>query len=58
MKTYEEVEVLCHWFSTSALVGSEWLDSRAATFTPGERAPGTHWIGSRVGPSAGVDTVA
>jgi hypothetical protein len=26
-------------------------------FTPRERAPGTHWIGSWMGPRAGLDTV-
>jgi hypothetical protein len=26
-----------------------------AAFTPGERARGTHWIGSWVGPRAGLD---
>jgi hypothetical protein len=26
-------------------------------FTPGERAPGTHWIGGWVGPRAGLDDV-
>jgi hypothetical protein len=28
-----------------------------ARFTPGERAPGTHWIGGWVGPRAGLDDV-
>jgi hypothetical protein len=28
-----------------------------AALPPGERAPGTHWIGGRVGPSAGLDDV-
>jgi hypothetical protein len=26
-------------------------------FTPGERAPGTHWIGGWVGPRTGLDAV-
>jgi hypothetical protein len=26
-------------------------------FTPGERAPGTHWIGGSVGLRAGLDAV-
>jgi hypothetical protein len=34
----------------SALVGGEWLASRSGHFTPGEIAPGTHWIGGWVGP--------
>jgi len=31
--------------------------SRPGHFTPRERAPGTHWIGGWVGPSAGLDAV-
>jgi hypothetical protein len=31
---------------TSALEGGEWLASRPGRFTPRERVPGTHWIGS------------
>jgi hypothetical protein len=34
-----------------------WLASRPGCFTPRERAPGTHWIGSWVGPRAVLDTV-
>jgi hypothetical protein len=55
MKTQEGVDVLTHIFLTSALVGGEWSASRPDRFTPGERAPGTHWIGSWVGPRAGLD---
>jgi hypothetical protein len=33
-----------------ALNGGEWSDSH-----PGEKAPGTHWIGGCVGPRAGPD---
>jgi hypothetical protein len=33
---------------TSALVGGEWSTSRPGRFTPGERAPGTHWTGGWV----------
>jgi hypothetical protein len=40
---------------TSALVGGEWSPSRPGHFTPGERAPGTLWIGSWVGPRTGLD---
>jgi hypothetical protein len=32
--------------------------SRPGRFTPRERAPGTHWIGGWVNPSATLDTVA
>jgi hypothetical protein len=28
-----------------------------AALPPGERAPGTHWIGVLVGPKAGLDNV-
>jgi hypothetical protein len=31
--------------------------SRPDRFTPGERAPGTHWIGGWVGPRTGLDVV-
>jgi hypothetical protein len=40
-----------------ALVGREWSASRPNRFTPGERAPGTHWIGGWVGSRAGLDGV-
>jgi hypothetical protein len=39
----------------SALVGGEWSASRPCRFTPGERAPGTHFIGGWVDPRAGLD---
>jgi hypothetical protein len=38
-----------------ALVGGEWSDSRLCRFTPAERAPSIHWIGSWVDPRAGLD---
>jgi hypothetical protein len=38
-----------------ALVRGEWSDSRPGRFTPGERAPGTHWIVSWVGLRTGLD---
>jgi hypothetical protein len=44
-------------FFTSALVRGEWSASRPGRFTPGERAPGTHWIGGWVGPRTGLDDV-
>jgi hypothetical protein len=44
-------------FLTSALAGGEWSVSRPCRFRPGERAPGTHWIGSWVDPRAGLDDV-
>jgi hypothetical protein len=51
MKAYGEVDVQIHIF----LVGGEWSASRAGRFTPGERAPGTHWIGGWVDPRASLD---
>jgi hypothetical protein len=42
---------------TSALDGGEWSDSRRGRFTPRERAPGTHWLGSWVGPRAVLGAV-
>jgi hypothetical protein len=44
-------------FMTSALDKGEWSASRPGRFTPGERALGTHWIGGRVNPRAGLDDV-
>jgi hypothetical protein len=35
----------------------EWSASRPGRFTPGERAPGTHWIEGWVGPRASLDDV-
>jgi hypothetical protein len=55
MKAYEGMDVQTHVFLTSALGGGEWSASRTCRFTPGERAPGTHWIGGWVGPRAGLD---
>jgi hypothetical protein len=55
MKTYVGVDIYTHVFLTSALVGGEWSASRPNRLTPGERTPGTHWIGGWVGPSAGQD---
>jgi hypothetical protein len=52
MKAYTRVDVQIHIILTSALVGGEWLASRPGRFTPG-----THWIGCRVGPRAGLDDV-
>jgi hypothetical protein len=52
MKMYVGVEVQLHVFLTSVLVVGEWSASRPGRFTPG-----THWIGSWVGPRAGLDYV-
>jgi hypothetical protein len=42
---------------TSALDGGEWSSLRPGSFTPWERAPGTHCIGGWVGPRAVLDAV-
>jgi hypothetical protein len=57
MKEYGEIYVQIHIFLTSALVGREWSASRPCCFTPGEKTPGTQWIGGWVGPRAGLDDV-
>jgi hypothetical protein len=44
-------------FSTSALYKGEWSASRPGRFTAEEIAPGTHWIGGWVGPTAALDFV-
>jgi hypothetical protein len=55
MKAYEGVDVQIHVFLTSVLVGDEWSASRPCHFTPGGRAPGTHWIGGWVNPRTSLD---
>jgi hypothetical protein len=57
MKAYGVVDVYIHIFLTSALAGGEWSGSRPCRFTPGEEAPGTHWIGGWVDPRDGLDHV-
>jgi len=41
----------------SVLDGSEWSASRPDSFTPRERAPGTHCIRGWVGRRSGLDAV-
>jgi hypothetical protein len=53
----EELDVWIHVFLTSALAVGEWSTSHLGPFSPGERAPGTHWLGCWVGPRAGLDDV-
>jgi hypothetical protein len=55
MNTHGGVDVQIHIFLISALVGVEWSASRPCRFTPGERTPGTHWIGGWVDHRAGLD---
>jgi hypothetical protein len=47
------VDVQIQVFLISALVVGELLASRIGRFYPGETVPGTHWIGSWVGPATG-----
>jgi hypothetical protein len=51
------MQVQLRKFLTSALDRHEWSASRFSCFIPGERAPGTHWIGGRVRPRIGLDAV-
>jgi hypothetical protein len=44
-------------FLDLALDGGEWSASLSYRFTPGERAPGTHWLGGWVNPRAGLDAM-
>jgi hypothetical protein len=55
MKAYGGVDVQIHFFLTCALTGVDCSVSRSVWFTPGERAPGTHWKGGWVNPRAGLD---
>jgi hypothetical protein len=57
MKAYGGVDVYIHVFFTSALAGGEWSASRPCRFTPGERSPGSHWLGCWVNPRTGLDGV-
>jgi hypothetical protein len=50
MEVYGGVDVQIHIFLTLALAGDGWSASRPSHFTPGERAPGSHWIGGCVDP--------
>jgi hypothetical protein len=56
-KTYGEWKYRSTFFFTSAVFGGQLSASRPSRFTPGERAPGTHWIGGWVSPRAGLDDV-
>jgi hypothetical protein len=55
MRAYGGVDIYIHIFLTSVLAGGELLPSRPGRFTPGERAPSTHWIGGWMDPRAGLD---
>jgi hypothetical protein len=55
MKVYRGVDEQTHVFFISALLGGEWSASRPGSFTPGERVPGTHWIGGWLDPRVGLN---
>jgi hypothetical protein len=57
MKAYKGLGGTAPTFLTWALVGGEWSASRSGRFTPGERAPGNHWMGGWVGTRTGLDAV-
>jgi hypothetical protein len=57
MKAYWGVEVCSTHSLTSVVYGGEWSASRSGRFTPREISPGLHWIGSWVGPRAGLGAV-
>jgi hypothetical protein len=50
-----DVQINIFLSSVLLVVGGEWLVSYPGSFILGERALITHWIGSWVGPRAGVD---
>jgi hypothetical protein len=52
MKTYRESECIDPRFLD---LGNSWSASRPYRITPGERAPGTHWLGDWVDPRASVN---
>jgi hypothetical protein len=57
MKAYGEMYLQTHVFLTSTLVGGVCSASPHSRFIPGERTPGTHWIGGWVNLRAGPDKV-
>jgi hypothetical protein len=44
-------------FLISACFGGDWSAPRPGRFTPGQRAAGTPWMGGRMGPRGGLDTM-
>jgi hypothetical protein len=54
MKTYWGVDVQIHNFLPSALAGGV-VSFTPGRFTPGDTAPGTHWIRDWMGPRVGLD---
>jgi hypothetical protein len=56
-KGVREVDVYIQIFLNSALVETECSATRPGRFTPGERAPSTHWMGGWLGLRTGLDDV-
>jgi hypothetical protein len=57
MLAYGGVNLYIHIFLTSTLVAGEWSATCTDRHTPGDKTPGTHWIGYWVGPRVGLDDV-
>jgi len=57
MKMYEGKADWLHTFLISALDRGKRSASHPDYFTPGGRAPGTHWTGNWVGLGIGLDAV-
>jgi len=51
------MEIQLRTLLTSALDGGEFSAAHPVRFTSREKEPRTHWIGSCVGPRAGLDAV-
>jgi hypothetical protein len=58
MKTYRGGGIAPHILDLGTIYGCELSDSRSGRFTPGLKAPHTHWIGDLVGSRDGLDSVA
>jgi hypothetical protein len=54
MKMYGGVNVQFYAFLPSVLDLSEWSISHHGRFNPRKKAPGSHWMGGRVNPKAGL----
>jgi hypothetical protein len=57
MKAYGEVDVESHIFLTSEIFEGESSASRSGHVNPGKKLNDVHWIGGRLGPSAGLDGI-
>jgi hypothetical protein len=55
MKTWESRGIAPPFLTSEP--GGEWSASLPGCFTPGEIAPGTHWIGGWVALRTGVDAM-